>query len=57
MRTGSSPEYARQRIKDHLLRFHALHDQLTATRIDEPWLQQTELIDNIFPDLSYRYWG
>jgi 1,4-alpha-glucan branching enzyme len=57
LRTGSSPEYARRRVKDHLLRFLALHEQLTATRIDEPWLDQVELLDNIFPDLNYHYWA
>ncbi len=34
MRTGTSPDYARKRVKDHLLRFIALHEQLTTTRID-----------------------
>src|SRR5262249_38260579 len=38
LRTGTSPGYATQRIKDHLLRFHALHEQLTVTQIDEGWL-------------------
>ncbi|MCI0537325.1 MAG: DUF1957 domain-containing protein, partial [Verrucomicrobiales bacterium] len=42
LRTGSSPDYARGRIKHHLLRFLALHEQLTATRIDEPWLREVE---------------
>jgi 1,4-alpha-glucan branching enzyme len=57
LRTGTSPEYATRRIKEHLLRFHALHEQLTATRVDENWLEQVEWQDNIFPDLQYRYWG
>src|SRR5882724_5701118 len=50
LRTGTSPEYARQRVKTHLLRFIALHEQLTATKIDEPWLKRIEWLDNIFPD-------
>ena len=29
LRAGTSPDYARRRVKDHLLRFIALHDQLT----------------------------
>ena len=29
LRTGTSPDYARKRPKDHLLRFTALYDQLT----------------------------
>lgn len=57
MRTGTSPEYAKRRVKDHLLRFIALHDQLTSTSIDEPWLQNLEQIDNLFPAVDYRYWA
>ncbi len=57
MRTGTSPDYARQRVKDHLLRFIALHEQLTTTRIDEAWLGWVETVDNLFPDIDYRYWA
>jgi len=57
LRTGTSPDYARKRVKDHLLRFIALHEQLTTTRVDEQWLKRIEWLDNIFPDLDYRYWG
>ena len=57
LRTGTSPEYARQRVKDHLLRFIALHEQLTATSIDEPWLEKIEWLDNLFPDVNYHYWA
>lgn len=56
MRTGTSPEYARRRVTDHLLRFIALHEQLTSTSIDEPWLQSIESIDPIFPEIEYKYW-
>ena len=57
LRTGTSPDYARKRVKDHLLRFISLHEQLTATKIDEVWLMQIESMDNIFPDVNYRYWA
>src|SRR5258706_3636672 len=56
LRTGTSPEYARQRVKTHLLRFIALHEQLTATRIDESWLKRVEALDNLFPDIDWHYW-
>ena len=56
LRTGTSPEYARQRVKTHLLRFIALHEQLTSTRVDEPWLERVEWLDNIFADIDCRYW-
>ncbi|HEX9047954.1 MAG TPA: 1,4-alpha-glucan branching protein domain-containing protein, partial [Verrucomicrobiae bacterium] len=35
LRAKTSPEYASRRVKDHLLRFLALHDQLTRTGVDE----------------------
>ena len=57
LRTGTSPDYARKRVKDHLLRFIALHEQLTTTRVDEAWLKRVESLDNIFPDVDYRYWA
>ncbi len=57
LRTGTSPDYARRRVKDHLIRFIALHEQLTNTRVDEVWLGRLEAMDNIFPDIDYRYWA
>jgi 1,4-alpha-glucan branching enzyme len=56
LRTGTSPDYARKRVKDHLIRFIALHDQLTNTGVNEAWLKQIENSDNLFPELNYRYW-
>ena len=56
LRTGTSPNYARRRVKDHLLRFISLHEQLTVTRVDEKRLAEVEATDNIFPDIDYRYW-
>jgi 1,4-alpha-glucan branching enzyme len=56
LRTGTSPDYARGRIKDHLLRFLSLHEQLTRIGINEEWLGQLERTDNLFPDIDYHYW-
>jgi 1,4-alpha-glucan branching enzyme len=56
LRTGTSPEYARRRVKQHLLRFIRLYDQLTQTSLDEPWLSRVETQDNLFPDIDCRYW-
>jgi 1,4-alpha-glucan branching enzyme len=56
LRAGTSQDYARRRVKDHLLRFIALHDQLTSTSIDEQWLQEIESRDNIFPEADWNYW-
>src|SRR6185369_5629734 len=56
LRADTSPEYARRRVKDHLLRFISLHDQLTATGINERWLAEIESRDNLFPDVDWNYW-
>ncbi|MCC7375148.1 MAG: DUF1957 domain-containing protein [Verrucomicrobiales bacterium] len=57
LRTGTSPNYARQRVTTHILRFIELHDQLTATRVDEAQLSACESIDNLFPLIDYRSWA
>jgi 1,4-alpha-glucan branching enzyme len=56
LRADTSPDYARRRAKDHLLRFIGLHGQLTTTGVDEPWLQEVESRDNIFPAADWNYW-
>lgn len=57
MRTGTSPEYAARRVRDHLMRFLSLHEQLTTTRVDEARLSAMEAQDNLFPDLNPGYWA
>ncbi len=57
LRTGTSPDYAKKRVKDHLLRFLALHEQLTARKIDETYLSRIEAMDDIFSELNYHYWA
>lgn len=54
MRTGTNPQYARRRVKEHLLRFIMLHDQLAATKVDEQWLARAESLDGVFPRIDYR---
>jgi 1,4-alpha-glucan branching enzyme len=57
LRTGTSPEYARKRVKDHLLRFLSLYEQLVGGCLNEPELKKMEALDNIFPGVDYRYWA
>jgi len=33
-----------------------LHDQLTATSVNETWLAEIEARDNLFPDVDWNYW-
>jgi 1,4-alpha-glucan branching enzyme len=56
LRAGTSPDYARRRVKTHLLNFIGLHDQLVSTNVDERWLQELESRDNIFPHADWNYW-
>ena len=56
LRSGTSPDYARKRVKDHVLRFTRIYEQLIAGQLDEEWLKQVEWRDNLFPNFDYHYW-
>jgi 1,4-alpha-glucan branching enzyme len=57
LRTNTSPDYARKRVKAHLLRFNALYHQLTTQKLDEKWLAEIESRDNLFADVNVSYWA
>jgi 1,4-alpha-glucan branching enzyme len=57
LRTNTSPDYARKRVKAHLLRFNGLYHQLTTGKFDEKWLAEIEARDNLFPNLNVSYWA
>lgn len=57
LHTGTSPDYAGKRVKDHLSRFITLRDQIVKKKIDERHLSAIEWMDNIFPNVNYRYWA
>ena len=56
LRTGTSPEYARRRVTEHLQSFSRLYSDLSNGGLDETWLADLESRDNIFPDIDYSYW-
>jgi 1,4-alpha-glucan branching enzyme len=56
LHTGTSPEYARERVKTHLLRFNSIYEQLKADKVDEEELAEAEGSDNVFPDVNVGYW-
>ena len=56
LRAGTSPDYARRRVKDHLLRFIALHEQLTRDERGRKMAGRIEARDNLFPDVDWNYW-
>jgi 1,4-alpha-glucan branching enzyme len=54
MKTGTMVDYAVRRTREHVLRFHRLHDQVRSGHIDEGWLSHVEGQNNVFPELDYR---
>ena len=57
LHTGSSPGYARRRLREHVLRFNSLYRQITQGAVDAAWLSQIEALDNLFPQVDYTHWA
>lgn len=57
IRSGSSADYARSRVQEHLVRFTQLYEQLRNGFVNEERLRAIAAQDNIFPNLNYRYWS
>lgn len=56
IRSGTSPDYARKRIQDHLLAFKKLYEDLMTSRLDQQWLGDIESKDNLFPNPDWTCW-
>src|SRR6476619_8061472 len=56
IKTGTAREYATKRTIDHLSRFNRLHDQLITNNVDEEFLRECELRDNLFPNVNWLYY-
>ena len=54
MKSGTTIDYAKKRITDHLARFNYLHENIRNDSIDERFLAAMEIMDNIFPDIDFR---
>ena len=50
---AQATEYANKRITDHLARFNYLHDAIRKNNIDNRYLTALEIMDNIFPTISF----
>jgi 1,4-alpha-glucan branching enzyme len=57
LRTGTSPGYARERVRTHLASFHELTEQVAKGEVREQELAAIEARNNLFADLNYRYWA
>ncbi|MEQ1560158.1 MAG: 1,4-alpha-glucan branching protein domain-containing protein [Methyloglobulus sp.] len=54
MKSGTTRDYARKRITEHLARFNYLHDSIRKNNINERYLLALEIMDNIFPEIDFR---
>ncbi|AZN41222.1 1,4-alpha-glucan branching protein domain-containing protein [Paenibacillus albus] len=50
-------DYAIRQVNNHVGRFTRLYEMLQNGFIDERWLAEVELRDNLFPNLDYRIYG
>ncbi len=57
MKTGTAVEYAYNRIRDNLARFHFLCDCAEREDIDQARIAALEAMDAIFPDLDFRIYA
>jgi 1,4-alpha-glucan branching enzyme len=51
---GTMTQYAHRRVREHVLRFQKLAEQIRSGRIDESWLGGLMWRDSIFPVIDYR---
>ena len=54
LKSGTTVDYAKKRVYDHLARFNYLHDAIRKNRINERYLAALEIMDAIFPQLDFR---
>jgi 1,4-alpha-glucan branching enzyme len=57
MKTGTTVPYATRRINEHILQFTRLYDDLSSARVSEPFLNDLESRNNLFPHLDYRIYA
>ncbi len=57
LKTGSMPEYAERRTREHIDSFLKLEQQCRKGPIDADFLFRTEHRDNLFPELDYKIYA
>lgn len=55
IKNGTAVQYAEKRTKNHINRFNTIYEQIIHNTIDQEYLYEIELKDNIFPNADYRY--
>jgi 1,4-alpha-glucan branching enzyme len=54
LKSGTTTEYAKKSLLDHLARFNYLHQALRKNCIDERILSALEVMDDIFPEINFQ---
>ncbi|TFG64599.1 MAG: DUF1957 domain-containing protein [Spirochaetales bacterium] len=54
MKTGTTVPYAVKRVKEHVLNFTRIYEELCKNSINTEWLTSVEKRNNIFPDIDYN---
>ena len=54
MKSGTTVDYAKKRILDHLARFNYLQESVRTHTMNEHYLTALEVMDDIFPMLDFR---
>ncbi len=57
MKAGTTVEYAKRRVENHMARFGFLADGIERGKVDRRKLEALEEMDAIFPDLDYRLYA
>ena len=57
IKNATATEYATARTKEHLARFEELDKQLRQNAVDRAYLDHCEWMDNLFPDVNWRYFA
>jgi 1,4-alpha-glucan branching enzyme len=57
LKTGSMPEYAERRTREHIDSFLKLEQQCRKRQIDVDFLDRIESRDNLFPELDYKVYA
>ena len=53
MKTGTNISYATERLRNHIVNFTKLYEQIKEGQIDEGFLRHLESRHNVFPDVDW----
>jgi 1,4-alpha-glucan branching enzyme len=57
LKSGTSGEYAAERLRTHIEQFHCLCEAILSGTISNEWLAELEKRDRIFRDIDYRIYA